>query len=85
MFHFLPLFWILCLVLCAVSIRPQYLRCMIEPDFGPEPDYRSQLPQDSAFFVLIRIRSQKFVKNRTRTGVTFQFWHWQESVWSFLR
>ena len=57
MFHFLSLFWILCLVLCAVSIRPQYLRCMLEPDLGPDPDYRSRLPQDSAVFVLTRIRS----------------------------
>ena len=42
MLHFLSLFWILCLVLCAVSIRPQYLRCMFEPDLGPDPDYRSR-------------------------------------------
>jgi len=73
MFHFLSLFWILCLVLCAVSIRPQYLRCMLEPDLGPDPDYRSRLPQDSAVFVLTRIRSQKFVKNRTRTRIRSHF------------
>jgi len=85
MFHFLSLFWILCLVLCAVSIRPRYLRCMLEPDLGPDPDYRSRLLQDSAVFVLTRTRSQKFVKNRTQIRVTFQFRHWQESVWSFLR
>ena len=66
MFHFLSLFWILCLVLCAVSIRPQYLRCMLEPDLGPDPDYRSRLPQGSAVFVLTQIRSKKFVKNRSR-------------------
>jgi len=39
---------------------------MLEPDLGPDPDYWSRLPQDSAVFVLTRIRSQKFVKNRTR-------------------
>ena len=66
MFHFLSLLWILWLVLCAVSIRPQYLRCMLAPDLGQDPDYRSRLRQASEVFVLTRIRSKKFVKKRTR-------------------
>jgi len=38
-------------------------------EVGPDPDYRSRLRQDSAFFfrTRIRTRSQKFVKNRTRS------------------
>jgi len=32
-----------------------------------DPDYRSRLRQDSAFFFRTRTRSQKFVKNRTRS------------------
>ena len=35
------------------------------------PDYRSGLRQDSAFF--FRIRSKKFGKNGTHTGITFPF------------
>ena len=37
---------------------------MYEPEVGPDPDYRSRLRKDSAFF--FRTRSQKFVKNQTR-------------------
>jgi len=39
------------------------------PEVGPDPDYRSRLRLDSAFFFRTRIRtwSQKFVKNRTRS------------------
>ena len=35
-------------------------------EVGPDPDYRSQLRQNSAFFLRTRVRSQKFGKNRTR-------------------
>ena len=54
---------------------------------GTESGCRSRLRQDSAFFFGTRIRtwSQKFVKNRTRTGVTLSFRQYQESVRSFLR
>ena len=63
MLHFLSLFWILCLVLCAVSIRPQYLRCMFEPDLGPDPDYRSR----GFCGFCADPDPEKFVKNRTRS------------------
>jgi len=48
-----------------------HVRCLTK--VGPDPDYRSRLQQDSAFFFQTRIRnrSQKFVKNRTRIRSNF--------------
>ena len=35
-------------------------------EVSPDPEFRSQLRQDSAFFFRTWIRSQKFLKNRTK-------------------
>jgi len=37
-----------------------------EAEVGPDPEYRSRLRQDSAFFLRTRTRSQKIKKKRTR-------------------
>ena len=37
------------------------------PEVGPDPDNRSRLRQDSAFF--LRIRSQNFGKNRSHFSI----------------
>ena len=49
----------------------QYRLCSrgIQPGVGPDPECRSRLRKDSAFF--FRTRSQKFVKNRTRNRSHF--------------
>jgi len=54
-------------------------------EVGPDPDYRSRFRQDSGFFFRTWIRSKKFVKHRTRTGVNFPFRQQEEPVRSFLR
>jgi len=55
---------------------------MLKSEVGPDPDFRSGLRQDSAFFSRTRIRtqSQKFRKKRIRSRFPFL----QEYVWSFL-
>jgi len=40
--------------------------CHCRAEVAMDPEFRSRLRQDSAFFYRIRIRSQKFLKNRTR-------------------
>jgi len=47
--------------LCRVQVST-LSKCRCAPEVGPDPDYRSRLQQDSAFFFRIRIRSrsQKF-------------------------
>ena len=50
-----------------ITVRTPPAEMSNEPEVGPDPDYRSRLPQDSAFFLWTQSRSQKFGKNRARS------------------
>jgi len=51
--------------LCFASSKKKALEKLCDPELGMDPECRSRLWQDSAFF--LRTRSQKFVKNRIRS------------------
>jgi len=57
----------------AVSSTTACLGYMYIAEVATNPECRSRLRKDPAFFFWIRGGSQKFVKNQTRTGVSCHF------------
>ena len=53
--------------LCLYDVDFVWCLFASRAEVGQDPDYRSRLRQDSALIFRTRIRSQKFVKNRTRS------------------